>query len=139
MVVHGFGRLETRKGPTMLNVAIVIGNLAKPLEVRRLPSGVSIANFDLVVPQIDGTPDTVPVALFEPPDEALEWAAGEPLLATGRVRRRFFRVGPSTQSRTEIVAESVVLMSQPDEARLALASVGTLIEGVQEEFQPSQP
>jgi single-strand DNA-binding protein len=138
-VLHGFSRLETRKGPTMLNVVIVIGNLAKPLEVRNLPSGVSIANFDLVVPQIDGTPDTVPVALFEPTDEALQWAAGEPLLATGRVRRRFFRVGPNTQSRTEVVADRVVPMSQPDGARLALASVGPAIEGALEEFPPSGP
>jgi hypothetical protein len=119
----------------VLNLVIVIGNLAKPLEVRNLASGVSIANFDLVVPQIDGTPDTVPVALFEASDEALQWVSGEALLAVGRVRRRFFRVGPGTQSRTEVVAEKVVRMSQRDGARLVLTSVGPTIEGALEELQ----
>ena len=123
----------------MLNLVIVIGSLAKPVEVRSLPSGVSVANFDLVVPQIDGTPDTVPVALFEVPDEALQWVAGEPLLAVGKVRRRFFRVGPSTQSRTEVVAEKVVPVSQHDGARLALTSVGPAIEGALEDLQPPGP
>jgi hypothetical protein len=138
-VLLGFGRLETRKGPIMLNMVIVIGNLAKPVEVRSLASGVSIANFDLVVPQIDGTPDTVPVALFAPPDEARQWVAGEPLLAIGRVRRRFFRVGPSTQSRTEVVAESVVPISQHDGASLVLTRVGPVIEGALEELQSPGP
>jgi single-strand DNA-binding protein len=119
----------------MLNTVIVIGNLAKPVEVRNLPSGVSIANFDVVVPQVDGTPDTVPIALFDPPGEALQWEAGRPLLAVGRVRRRFFRVGPSTQSRTEVVAEKVVPLSRGDEARLALTSVAPAIEGALEELR----
>ena len=123
----------------MLNLAIVIGNLAKPVEVRSLPSGVSIANFDLVVPQFDGTPDTVPVALFEAPEEALRWVAGEALLAVGRVRRRFFRVGPSTQSRTEMVAEKVVPISQHDGARLALTGVGPAIEAALEELATPGP
>lgn len=123
----------------MLNMAIVIGNLAKPVEVRNLSSGVSIANFDLVVPQIDGTPDTVPVALFEPPDEALQWAAGEALVVVGRVRRRFFRAGPSTQSRTEVVAENVVPLSEHEGARMALANVRPVIAGALEELQSPGP
>jgi single-strand DNA-binding protein len=123
----------------VLNVAIIMGNLAKPVEVRALPSGVSIANFDVVVPQVDGTPDTVPVALFDAPDEALQWEAGGTLLVLGRVRRRFFRVGPSTQSRTEVVAEKAVPVSRYDEARLALTSLGPAIEGVLEELQAPSP
>jgi single-strand DNA-binding protein len=130
----------------VLNMAIVIGNLAKPVEVRNLQSGVSIANFDLVVPQIDGTPDTVPVALFAPPDETLQWAAGEVLVVVGRVRRRFFRAGPSTQSRTEVVAETVVPLSRIEEARLmlinarlALINVGPLVDVALEELQPPGP
>jgi single-strand DNA-binding protein len=117
-------------------MAIVVGNLAKPVEVRNLASGLSIANFDLVVPQVDGTPDTVPVALFEPPDETLQWAAGDVLVVVGRVRRRFFRAGPSTQSRTEVVAENVVPLSQYERARLALANVGPVISGALEELRP---
>jgi single-strand DNA-binding protein len=33
---------------------------------------------------------------------------GQELLVTGRVRRRFFRAGGVTQSRTEVVADRVV-------------------------------
>jgi single-strand DNA-binding protein len=120
----------------VLNIVIVIGSLAKPVEVRDLPSGVSIANFDVVVPQVDGTPDSVPVALFEAPEEVLQWEAGAPLLVVGRVRRRFFRVGPTTQSRTEVVAEKAVPISRDDEARLVLTSVAPAIEGALEELQP---
>jgi single-strand DNA-binding protein len=123
----------------MLNMAIVIGNLFKPVEVRNLASGVSIANFDLVVPQIDGTPDTVPVALFEPSEEALQWAAGEELVVVGRVRRRFFRAGPSTQSRTEVVAETVLPLSTIEEARLALINAGESIDAAFGEVQPPAP
>jgi single-strand DNA-binding protein len=115
-------------------MVIVIGNLAKTVEIRSLPSGVSIANFDLVVPQLDGTPDTVPVALFEAPDEALQWEPGGPLLVIGRVRRRFFRVGPSTQSRTEVVAEKAVPI-HGDEARLALTGVAPAIDQALEDLQ----
>ncbi len=120
----------------MLNMVIVIGNLVKPVEVRNLPSGVSIANFDLVVQQFDGTPDTVPVALFEAPEEALQWEPGGTLLVIGRVRRRFFRVGPSTQSRTEVVAEKAMPISRCDEARLALTNVAPAIERALEDLQP---
>ena len=124
---------------TMLNLAIVIGNLGKPAEVRSLPSGVSLANFDLVVAQVDGTPDNVPVALFDPPDETSQWTPGDTLLVVGRVRRRFFRVGPNTQSRTEVVAEKVLPISQYDGARLALASVRPAIDGALEDLQRPGP
>ncbi len=120
----------------MLNMVIVIGNLVKPVEVRNLPSGVSIANFDIVVQQVDGTPDTVPVALFEAPDEALQWQPGARLLVIGRVRRRFFRVGLSTQSRTEVVAEKALPISHCDDARRALAGVAPTIERAVEDLQP---
>lgn len=119
----------------MLNLAIIMGNLAKPAEVRALPSGVSIANFDVVVTQIDGTRDIVPVALFDDPDEALEWEDGAALLVVGRVRRRFFRVGPSTQSRTEVVAEKAVPLTRYDEARLALTDLGPTFEAVLDDLQ----
>jgi single-stranded DNA-binding protein len=33
----------------MVNIAVVIGKLTKPPEARRLPSGLSLANFDVRV------------------------------------------------------------------------------------------
>jgi single-strand DNA-binding protein len=38
----------------------------------------------------------------------------------GRVRRRFFRAGGTTQSRTEVVADSVVPARQAKRARAAV-------------------
>jgi len=42
------------------------------------------------------------------------------MLVVGRVRRRFFRAGGSTQSRTEVVAEAVVNAKHAKRAGAAL-------------------
>jgi len=123
----------------VLNMTIVIGSLAKPVEVRALPSGISLASFDLSVPRHDGPADLVPVALFEAPDEVSGWTAGLGLLAIGRVRRRFFRVGGNTQSRTEVVAEKVVSVTNFDGISSALASVSAVFECVLEDLLPAGP
>ena len=39
------------------------------------------------------------------PAEAVARPAGDEVVVTGRVQRRFFRAGGATQSRTEVVAE----------------------------------
>ena len=84
----------------MLNMAIAMGNLAKPAQVRALPSGLMFAYFDLQVRTADQVLETVPVAIFDAPAQVPEWTTGQGLLAVGRVRRRFFRSGGATQSRT---------------------------------------
>jgi hypothetical protein len=48
------------------------------------------------------------VAWFAPGDRADAWEAGEELVVVGRVRRRFFRAGAGTVSRTEVLASAVV-------------------------------
>jgi hypothetical protein len=67
-------------------------------------------------------------------------------VVVGRVRRRFFRAGPGTQSRTEVVAENVVPFSHSAEAiltltnaRLAIIDAGPVIDGAFEEIQPPGP
>ena len=117
-------------GATMLNMVVVIGSLAKPMQVRSLPSGLSLASFDLTVPRADQSADTVPVALFVTPEHVPEWAAGQSVLAIGRVRRRFFRVAGSTQSRTEVVADKVLALSHKESVCLALAGAGSALAGI---------
>jgi single-strand DNA-binding protein len=114
----------------MLNMVIAIGKLAKPLQLRSLPSGISLASFDVVVPRPDQSADSIPVALFEAPDGVSNWETGQELLVIGRVRRRFFRIGGSTQSRTEVVAQVVVPLAQTDRVRSALVEAGTALAGV---------
>ncbi len=105
----------------MLNMAIAMGHLAKPAQVRALPSGLMFAYFDLQVRRADQTVETVPVAMFGAPAQVPEWTAGQALLAVGRVKRRFFRSGGTTQSRTELVADQVWPLSWAEEVLTALA------------------
>jgi single-strand DNA-binding protein len=48
------------------------------------------------------------VAWPSPSAAASAWSAGQELVVTGRVRRRYFRAGGRTQSRTEVVAGRVI-------------------------------
>jgi single-strand DNA-binding protein len=111
----------------VLNMVVVVGKLAKPLQIRNLPSGLLLACFDLQVVRSDESADTVPVALFNSGDEMPNWPTGQALLAVGRVRRRFFRVGGATQSRTEVVAEKVLPILEKDDVRRVLAEASQVL------------
>ena len=90
------------------NLSILVGVLSRDADLRPLPSGVSILGLELSV-RGDGRPaESVPVAWPDAPPTAVGWQAGEEVLVIGRIRRRFFRAGGSTQSRTEVVATTVV-------------------------------
>jgi len=52
------------------------------------------------------------------------------LLAIGRVKRRFFRVGGATQSRTELVADRVLPMAPEEDVRTVLADAASKISAV---------
>ncbi len=90
------------------NLAVLVGVLSRDAEVRTLPSGDHLVALELTIRPPTGPADTVPVAWPGAPDEAGTWGAGEEVLVTGRVRRRYFRAGGVTQSRTEVVASRVV-------------------------------
>jgi len=119
----------------VLNMVVVIGSLAKPLQVRSLPSGLSLASFDLLVPRADQSVDTVPVALFDAQEHVSEWGAGQEILAIGRVRRRFFRVDGSTQSRTEVVADKVLTLSHKESVCSALAGASSALAGILDDLK----
>lgn len=114
----------------MVNIAVVIGKLTKSPETRRLASGLSLANFDVRVQRADESAESVPVTLFTGEGAVPEWQEGEELLVVGRVRRRFFRVGGSTQSRTEVVADRVVPVAQAGAAIEALELARGVIASV---------
>jgi len=90
------------------NLAVLVGVLSRDAEARTLPSGDHLVALELTIRPAEGPTDTVPVAWPDAPAEASAWEAGEELLVTGRVRRRYFRAGGATQSRTEVVADRVV-------------------------------
>jgi single-strand DNA-binding protein len=72
--------------------------------------------------------ESVPVAWFDPPAAASGLVAGDEVVVVGRVRRRFFRAGGATASRTEVVAAKVVPARSAAKVRAALAPVLAALE-----------
>ena len=109
------------------NVVVLRGTLVAELRWRELPSGQLLGQFDVTTRDDSGT-QTVPVAWFDPPAAADELAAGSELVVVGSVRRRFFRAGGTTQSRTEVVATKVLPARRGRDVRRALDAVGRLLQ-----------
>jgi single-strand DNA-binding protein len=110
------------------NVAVVQGQLSGPPRRRQLPSGSTVVELD-VTTRGDGGTNTVPVSWFEPGALADSLQQGDAVLVVGYVRRRFFRAGASTQSRTEVVAQRVVAAARRTQVARALDDVAATIIG----------
>lgn len=111
------------------NLSIVAGALSRSPELRDLPSGDQVLTLEVTV-RPEGEPaESVPVAWHRPTSGALGWSSGEQVVVVGRVRRRFFRAGGTTQSRTELVAQAVVPARRRAAAQRAIeAALGDLTE-----------
>jgi single-strand DNA-binding protein len=95
---------------TSCNVTVIRGSVHGEPNLRDLPGGGVVAQFDVTtrVPA-DGRASSVPIAWNDPTAAQLGvLVPGAEVLVVGTVRRRFFRVGGATQSRTEVVADTVV-------------------------------
>lgn len=97
---------------TSCNVTVIRGSVHGEPNLRDLPAGGVVAQFDVTtrVP-VDGRSSTVsvPIAWNDPTAAQLGvLVPGAEVVVVGTVRRRFFRVGGATQSRTEVVADTVV-------------------------------
>jgi single-strand DNA-binding protein len=104
------------------NLAVLVGTLTREPEPRSLPSGDEVLALELTI-RAEGAPtDSVPVAWYNATGPAASLEVGDELLVVGRVRRRFFRVGGTTQSRTEVVANRVVPTRKAASAAKALAA-----------------
>jgi single-strand DNA-binding protein len=105
----------------MTNVVVLVGTLGRPAQTRELPSGDFLVAYEVTVPRRDARAETVPVVWIGPPAGASVLDVDERVLVVGRVRRRFFQAGGVTQSRTEVVADSVVVVRNLRRARASLA------------------
>ncbi|MGH9225494.1 MAG: single-stranded DNA-binding protein [Acidimicrobiales bacterium] len=114
----------------MTNVVVLIGRLARPAQFRRLPSGDSLVEYQLTIAREGQRAESVPVVWERPPASAADHDLGVGVVVVGRVRRRFFRAGARTESRTEVVAESVVPARQATKAKALLATARERIEQV---------
>jgi single-strand DNA-binding protein len=122
--------MSTVAVPSGTNVTVVVGTLGRAPEIRTLPSGDRVLALELSVRPLGAAAESVPIAWYDPPSPAVLWIAGEELLAVGRTRRRFFRVGGVTQSRTEVVATAVIPTRKAAAARKALVTALDLLDGV---------
>jgi single-strand DNA-binding protein len=86
----------------------------------------SVHNFE-VRTEHGGERHVVPVAWYGA-KRPLRLLAGDEVVVTGMVRRRWFRAGGGSQSRTEVVAAGVAKLNSKGAGRLiaaALAEVAT--------------
>jgi single-strand DNA-binding protein len=110
-----------------MNVVVLRGTLSRPSERRLLPSGSTVVAYEVTTRDADGRAATVPVAWADPAG-ACDFDAGQEVVVAGRVQRRYFRAGGSTQSRTEVVADAVVPGSAKRRASALLARTRAAIE-----------
>lgn len=89
-----------------MNRVVLRGRLSSTPQQRVLTSGTVLCSLEVTTDTPDGA-WSVPVAWFDPPASAT-FDTGDEVVVVGAVRRRFFRTGAGTQSRTEVVAEHVV-------------------------------
>ncbi len=111
-----------------LNVVMIRGRLSRPAELRILPSGDRLVALELSVPRAGARSESVPVVWHDAPAVAEALDVDQAVIVLGRVRRRFFRAGGATQSRTEVVAETVIPARQAKRARSLLAKAKVRLE-----------
>jgi single-strand DNA-binding protein len=110
-----------------MNIAVIRGSLSRDPELRALPSGDRIVNYEVTVR--DQSPaESVPVVWVEPTKGWDGVTAGDEVVVRGRVRRRFFRTASGTASRTEVVADRVVPARHPKRVRALLDGASSALE-----------
>lgn len=91
-----------------MNITVLQGSLSREPQERTMPAGGEVVEYEVRVQVDERRTETVPVVWHDAPPSAASLSAGAEVTVVGRVRRRFFRSGGTTQSRTEVVAEVVV-------------------------------
>ncbi len=109
------------------NLAVLHGLVRGDVTERALPTGSASVQFDLTTTIRSAgrsSKVSVPVSWIDPPSSSAALLVdGVELLVIGTVRRRFFRVAGATQSRTEVVADSVIPARRRKQVAAALGDV----------------
>lgn len=105
------------------NIAAICGTISSEPRERELASGSRVINLEVTIRQDDGT-SSVPVVVF---DRDVAVTAGDEVVVTGHIARRFFRAGGTIQSRTELVAATVTPTRRRRTAERALATLHAAI------------
>jgi len=121
----------------MTNVVVLRGRLTRPAALRSLPSGDQLVALEVSIQREGERAETAPVVWPDAPAAASALDVDQEVVVLGRVRRRFFRAGGSTQSRTEVVADLVVPASQGRRVKAALGKAVARLE--EERLRPTAP
>ena len=101
------------------NLVLLRGTITNDPVVRALASGEKVTQLDLST-QVDGRAVSVPVSV---PERTVTVRSGDEVVVTGHVRRRFFRAGGVTSSRTEVVAADVIKATRTRTVQRAIERV----------------
>ena len=113
----------------MFNVVALRGRLSRPAELRELPTGSTLIALEVTVRREDSErADSVPVVWHDAPAAAVALDTGDEVVVVGHVARRFFRAGGATQSRTEVVASTVVSVRSTKRVDSALRQAAAVLE-----------
>jgi single-strand DNA-binding protein len=111
-----------------VNQVVLSGHLSSDPQRREMSSGSVLYTLEVTTDTPEGAV-SVPVAWFDPPGE-VRFVAGDAVVVAGIVRRRFFRTAGGTQSRTEVLASTVVATSAHRRVQRLLEGVRTVLDAV---------
>lgn len=112
-----------------MNVTVLWGTLSSDPVWRTLPSGSSVVSLEVTTDSDFETRSTVPVSVVDPTRvrELERLVAGDAVVVIGETRRRFYRAGGSTGSRTEVRASQVIPATRRDRVTKAVAAVTSVL------------
>lgn len=111
-----------------MNIVVLQGKLSRAPEERQLRESV-LATYEVTTRDEDGTAVTAPVVWFDPPATAWKLDADDDVTIVGEVRRRFFRSNGRTESRTEVVASTVLSTRRKAQVSRAIENAIAELEG----------
>jgi len=118
-----------------MNVCIIQGRLTRPPEQRVVGGDRTHVTYEVGVDRPEGGTESVPVIWEAAPAVAVDLDVDTEVVVVGRVRRRWFRSGGATQSRTEVVAEGVVPRRS---AKRVAKLVGDALSAADQAISPSR-
>lgn len=125
----GTATTATEEDDAGANLALLRGRLSSPPGRRDLPSGEVVHTFEVTIRE-EGRPTvSVPVVL-EGAAAPAGLDEGTEVVVIGRVRRRFFRAGSATASRTEVLAERIVPAARAARVRPVLSEADRRVSAV---------
>lgn len=89
------------------NLVILRARVTSEPRITELASGADVVQYDVKTVDASGA-TTVSVSWFDAPPAGRRFRPGDEVVVIGSVRRRFFRTGGATVSRTDVVADQVL-------------------------------